>query len=62
MAGKNVCKECGYFTDDKKCPSCGSSGFAEKHKGAVLIFDLDESEVAKKINAELSGKYALKFN
>ena len=62
MARKNICKECGYFTDDKECPACGSSGFAEKHKGSVLIFDLDNSEVAKKIKAKKSGKYALKFN
>ena len=62
MASKNVCKECGYFTNENKCPACGSMGFAEKHKGAVIIFDLEKSELAKKIDAKIPGKYALKIN
>lgn len=59
---RKICKHCGYITLEKICPSCNQNGFAEKHKGKAVIFDVKNSIVAGKINAKTKGQYALKYN
>lgn len=56
-----VCKECGYFTSETKCPNCESENFVDKFKGTAYIFNMKESEIAEKINAKTNGKFALKY-
>lgn len=64
MAEKQkVCKECGFINAGsmKKCENCGSNQFVDKYKGRVLVLRGEESEVAKKLNIENNGAYALKY-
>lgn len=62
MAKKEkACKQCGFLTDEDVCPNCGSNSFSEKYKGVVVIFDVN-SRVAKELNKEKPGKYALKVD
>lgn len=59
---RKICKHCGYLTTEKVCPACNQNGFAEKHKGKAVIFDVKKSSVAEKIGAKVKGQYALKYN
>ena len=59
---KKVCKECGRLAENELiCPNCKSKTFLEKYKGRVLIIDAKNSEIAKKIQAEHNGNYAMKY-
>lgn len=57
-----VCKDCGCLTVEKKCPNCGGSLFLDKYKGKVVIFDAQNSEIAKKLNKKSNGRFALKYS
>ena len=57
---KKVCKECGALTKEKVCEICKSNNLADKYKGTVVILS-EDSEVAKKLNIEKKGMYALKY-
>jgi len=59
---KKVCKSCGYFTDENVCPLCSSNSFADKFKGKVVIFDKNDSIVAKKLEIKNNGMFAIKYN
>jgi len=59
---KKICKHCGYITEEKACPACHQSGFADKFKGKALILDAKNSIVGTKIGAKINGQYALKYN
>ena len=62
MVEKNkACKECGYLTLEKECPSCKGKVFLEKYKGKVLILDSKNSTVAKKLDIKNNGAFALKY-
>lgn len=61
MVKDKVCKECGFLSQENKCPNCDSNHFLEKYKGKVLILDSKNSEIAKKLNIESNGKFALKY-
>lgn len=64
MAQKlKVCKECGKLVDldINICPACNSNNFNEKFKGMAEILNVKESEIAKQLNVEHNGTYALKY-
>lgn len=59
---KRVCKECGRLVkDEKSCPACKSNQIVDKYKGRVLVIDVKNSEIAKKVNAKHNGNYAIKY-
>jgi DNA-directed RNA polymerase subunit E" len=58
---KKACKDCKTITTQKECPQCGSKSLSEKYKGNVIILDEKNSEIAKKLNIEKKGDYALKL-
>ncbi len=43
-----------------QCPNCNSTDLSEDHSGIVIIIDPEKSEIAKKLNINSKGKYALK--
>jgi RNA polymerase subunit RPABC4/transcription elongation factor Spt4 len=53
-----VCRNCRRFTTEKICPSCKSTNLSTSWKGIVIILDTN-SEVAKALNINEAGKYAL---
>jgi len=44
------------------CPLCGSTELTTKWSGYVVILDVENSEIAKKLNIKVNGKYALNIN
>lgn len=61
-----ACKKCGYIIDDienpQECPICQNKKFTTFWKGSIIVTDPENSEVAKKLNLEQKGKYALRIN
>lgn len=54
-----VCRNCRRFTKEKQCPVCGSKDLSTSWKGLVIIIDPEDSEIAKCLDIEAPGKYAL---
>ena len=57
---KKACKICKTIYEGEKCPNCGSQEYTENWKGRVMIFDTENSEVAKNMKIEKKGVYAIK--
>ncbi|HDQ59926.1 MAG TPA: DNA-directed RNA polymerase, subunit E'' [Candidatus Woesearchaeota archaeon] len=55
-----ACKKCKRVTGGKKCPICGGQELTPHWRGLVVIVNPEKSEIAKKLNIELPGEYALK--
>lgn len=53
-----VCRNCRRFTSEKVCPACKSTNLSPSWKGFVIILN-PESEIAKVLNINEEGKYAL---
>lgn len=55
-----ACRECHRIVTGAACAICGSSSLSSDWSGYVVIIDASRSNIAKKLNVNLSGKYALK--
>jgi len=55
---KQVCRNCRRFTTEKVCSVCKSTNLSASWKGMVIIVNSD-SEIAKALQIEEKGKYAL---
>ncbi|MEM7824985.1 MAG: transcription elongation factor subunit Spt4 [Candidatus Aenigmatarchaeota archaeon] len=53
-----VCRNCRRFTQEKSCSVCKSTNLSTSWKGLVIILK-GESELAKILNLQEEGKYAL---
>jgi DNA-directed RNA polymerase subunit E" len=63
----NVCKKCGYILDDdhkedNSCPLCKNPKLTTFWQGYVMMVDPEKSEVAKILNIENRGKFALRIS
>lgn len=54
-----VCRNCRRFTSERECPVCKSKDLSASWKGMVIINDPEGSEIAKALNINAPGKYAL---
>lgn len=57
---KKVCKKCKIFVDGEVCPICKKNSFSTNWQGRLYFLDTSKSTIAKKINVELKGEYAIK--
>ncbi len=57
---EQVCRTCHRVVDGLACPVGGSSSLGRDWSGYLIIIDPKRSEVAKRMNIDLPGKYALK--
>ncbi|ABN58166.1 MULTISPECIES: transcription elongation factor subunit Spt4 [Methanoculleus] len=55
-----VCRECHRVVEGESCVICGTSNLSEDWAGYVVIIDPEHSEIAKKMNITMAGRYALK--
>jgi DNA-directed RNA polymerase subunit E" len=63
MNKEKACRDCRYLIEEgEKCPNCGSSAFTTFWRGYVVILNSEESEIAKKMGIERTGKYALRLS
>ncbi|MEF8840090.1 MAG: transcription elongation factor subunit Spt4 [Haloarculaceae archaeon] len=63
MANRLVCRECHRVlevNEGEQCPVCGSNSLTEDWAGYVIIAHPEESEIAREMEVEEPGKYALK--
>jgi DNA-directed RNA polymerase subunit E" len=54
-----ACRKCAYVTEEDTCPRCGEAT-SKEWQGYVIILDHQKSEIAKKLNINANGKYALR--
>lgn len=57
---EKACRECSYLTTETTCPNCQSTSFSDDYSGLVIIFDPENSAIAKAMKATRKGRYALK--
>ncbi|PIN92898.1 hypothetical protein COU61_01170 [Candidatus Pacearchaeota archaeon CG10_big_fil_rev_8_21_14_0_10_35_13] len=57
---KKACKNCKKIYEGDKCPECASHESVVDFKGKVIIFDPENSEVAKNLKITKKGDYAIK--
>lgn len=55
-----ACKKCNKIIFSKSCPSCVGSQASKNWKGLALIINSSRSRIAKKLNIESNGAYALR--
>jgi len=55
-----VCRGCHRVVEGDSCVICGTSNLSEDWAGYVVIIDPEHSDIAKKMNITLPGRYALK--
>ena len=60
MPVEKACKKCKRIVTEKQCPICKSQELTPHWRGLVVILDPEKSEMAKQLNIELPGQYALK--
>lgn len=60
MSSEKVCKKCKIIVEGKQCPICKGQEFTFNWKGLVVVIDPEKSEIAKQLNIEIPGRYALK--
>ncbi|WP_456471573.1 transcription elongation factor subunit Spt4 [Methanocaldococcus sp.] len=53
-----ACIKCKYLTNEKECPIC-KSPTSEKWTGLLVVLNPEKSEIAKKLNIKIKGKYAI---
>lgn len=54
-----ACRKCHFLTDQNACPRCGGS-VSRDWQGYCIILDYRKSQLARKMNIDNNGRYALK--
>ena len=57
---EKACTNCHFITKENVCPKFRSTSFSEDYSGLVVMFDPDNSAIAKAMNIKEKGRYALK--
>ncbi len=57
---EQACRECHRIVEGLVCPICGSSALSKDWGGYVLVIDPKGSEIAKRLEITLPGRYVLK--
>jgi DNA-directed RNA polymerase subunit E" len=62
MAKEKACRKCRVITSGKVCPNCKSTDLSPDWSGIVLVFDPQNSLVARTLEITSANKYALKVS
>jgi len=57
---EKACRECHRITTGAICPRCKTASLSDDFSGLVVILDPEESEMAKVMNINEKGRYALR--
>ncbi len=55
-----ACRDCHFVTEEESCPMCRGSNLSKDWLGFVHVIDASRSIIAKKMNIDANGRYALK--
>lgn len=58
---KKACRKCKVLVKSGSCPICKGTDLVTTWKGRVAMLDPEKSEVAKKLNLNTKGEYAIKI-
>jgi DNA-directed RNA polymerase subunit E" len=57
---EKACSTCHFLTKGNTCPKCRTSGLSDDFSGLVIVFEPEDSAIAKAMNIKEKGRYALK--
>ncbi|MGQ9506693.1 MAG: transcription elongation factor subunit Spt4 [Candidatus Bathycorpusculaceae bacterium] len=57
---EKACVTCHFITRENICPKCKTSSLSDDFSGIVIVFDPENSTIAKAMNIKEKGRYALK--
>ncbi|MCJ7470586.1 DNA-directed RNA polymerase, subunit E'' [Candidatus Bathyarchaeota archaeon] len=57
---EKACSSCHFLTKERTCPKCRTTSLSDDFSGLVIIFDPENSVIAKAMNIKEKGRYALK--
>jgi transcription elongation factor SPT4 len=57
---EKACSTCHFLTRENMCPKCRTSGLSDDFSGLVIVFEPEDSAIAKAMNIKEKGRYALK--
>ena len=57
---EKACANCHFITKESVCPKCRSTSLSEDFSGIVIMFDPENSAIAKAMKIKDKGRYALK--
>lgn len=59
MPRELACRKCKALNSGRKCSVCGSNDLSENWSGVVIVLDVENSEVAKRLEVTNPGRYAI---
>lgn len=57
---EKACRDCNFITEEDKCPNCGGTSLSDDWTGYVVIREIENSEIAKRLDITKPGRFALK--
>ena len=57
---EKACTNCHFITKENVCAKCKSTNLSEDYSGIVVMFDPENSSIAKTMKIKEKGRYALK--
>ena len=57
---EKACTNCHFITKENVCANCKSTNLSEDFSGIVVMFDPENSSIAKTMKIKEKGRYALK--
>jgi len=57
---EKACRECRMISRENVCSNCKSSSLSDDFSGLVIIFDPEDSAVAKAMKIKEKGRYAIR--
>jgi len=57
---EKACSTCHFITRENICPKCKTSSLSDDFSGLVIVFNPENSAIAKAMNVKEKGRYALK--
>ena len=57
---ERACTTCRFMTKEGNCPRCKTPTLSDDYSGLLIVFDPENSAIAKAMNVREKGRYALK--
>jgi len=57
---EKACSTCHLITTGNICPRCKTPTLSDDFSGLIVIFDKEDSAIARTMNIKEKGRYALK--
>jgi DNA-directed RNA polymerase subunit E" len=57
---EKACSTCHSLTKENACPKCKTPSLSDDYSGLVIVFNPENSAIAKAMGIKEKGRYALK--